>query len=42
MEQKAEYLATATKLDGPLKKLDSAAFNGAVKIEDSQTNVSIF
>ena len=42
VEQKAEYLATATKLDGALKKVDSAAFNGVVKIEDTQTNVSIF
>ena len=41
MEQKAEYVATATKMDQQLKKLDSAALNGVVKIEDTHNNVSI-
>ena len=41
MEQKAEYVATATKMDKSLKKLDSVALNGVVKIEDTQNNVSI-
>ena len=40
MEQKAEYLVTVTKMDEPLKKLDSAALNGVVKIENTQTDVS--
>ena len=41
MEQKAENIATFTKLNEPLKKIDSAAFNSVVKIEDTQANVSI-
>ena len=41
VEQKAENVATGTKMDESLKKLDSAAFNGVVKIEDTHNNVSI-
>lgn len=39
MEQQAEYVATSTKMDEQLKKLDSAALNGVVKIEDTHNNV---
>lgn len=38
-EQKAERIATVTKMDWPLKKIDSVAFNGVVKIEDTQANL---
>ena len=41
MEQKVEYVATFTKIDVRLKKLDSAAVNGVAKIEDTHNNVSI-
>lgn len=39
MEQKVEYVATVTKIDVRLKKLDSAAVNGVAKIEDTHNNV---
>jgi len=39
VEQKAENVVTGTKMDESLKKLDSAAFNGVVKIEDTHNNV---
>ena len=40
-EQKVEYLVTTTKMDEPLKKLDTAALNGTLKIENTLSNVSI-
>ncbi len=41
VEQKAENVATATNMDESLKRLDSAALNGVVKVEDTHNNVSI-
>lgn len=39
--EKAEYVVSAMKMEESLKKLDSAALNGVLKIEDTHNNVSI-
>ena len=39
VEQKAENLATFTKLNEPLKKIDSVAYNSVVKLEDTQKSL---
>ena len=39
-EQKAESIVTLTRLDKPLKRIDSIAVYGVVKIEDTHENVS--
>jgi len=39
IQQKVEYVVTTTKMDGKLKKLDSAALSGVVKLEDTHNNV---
>ena len=39
-EEKAEYLITVTKLDKPLKRIDNAALNGVVQLENTQNQVS--
>jgi len=38
-EEKAAYLVTVTNLDQPLKKIDHAALNGVVQLENTQNQV---
>ena len=40
-EEKAAYLVTVTNLDQPLKKIDHAALNGVVQLENTQNQVSL-
>jgi len=39
IEQNVEYVVTATKMEGSLKKLDTVALNCVVKLEDAENNV---
>ena len=40
LKEKAENVVTATHLDEPLKKLDTAAANGVIQVEKTSSNVS--
>ena len=40
-EEKAAYLVTVTNLVQPLKKIDHAALNGVVQLENTQNQVTL-